>query len=303
MSPMAAVSISIVSHPSGDPAVHASMLDECIGSLRKTVRRHAFRLILTNNLREVNLFDRMRNLTEGDVLVINEAPLGFAANHNRAVARSTEPYVFILNDDTLALEGAVDALVDALEARPELSMVGPKIYRDRELKIQEPSAGLRVMSPERALCWRLLRETPLIGSSLFRPLYDELRPLQVSRDVVHLQGAAFLVRRSTYLKVGGMDEEYGMYREETDLCLRLRAAGFPIRFLAEAAMIHHGGVSTGASVYRDQYLTSLDRFLFKHYGWRASVVTGFVQPRCLRALSLLRRLRRGPRAEAGYQAP
>lgn len=284
------LAISIVSHPNGDLQRHVDLLDQCLASLHETIRESAPRIILTNNLAQVPLFQQLSALTGDEELITNEQPQGFAANHNRIVQGAPEPYVLILNDDTVVLEGAVERLVAELEANPRAAVVGPRIFTDLSRQEVQPSAGARVMTPERALLWRLLRETPLIGRPGLSGLYAELDEAAPAGEVLHLQGACLLVRREAYLQVGGMDEEYGMYREETDLCLALKQEGWQVRFCPEAKIVHFGGASTGNVTYREQYQRSLDRFLRRHYGWRATLVNGLIQPPLLGAARLLRGL-------------
>ena len=64
------------------------------------------------------------------------------------------------------------------------------------------------------------------------------------REVLHLQGAAFLVRRAAYADVGGMDEGYGMYSEEVDWAQRLNSAGWTILLAPAARVTHHAGQAT-----------------------------------------------------------
>lgn len=289
---MADLAISIVAHPSGDLSTHAAYLEQCIASLRETVSGQTFRLVVTNNLGAVDLFSHVPSLTGEETLIVNEQPQGFAANHNRVVREATEPFVLLLNDDTVVLEGAVGLLLDTMQALDRVGMAGPRIYTDASKREQQPSAGVRVMSPERALLWRLLRETPLIGMQRLRRCYSELDCDAPPGDVLHLQGACLMACREAYLQSGGMDEEYHMYREETDLCLAIRRRGWRVVYCPEAEILHFGGASTAGARYREQYQTSLDRFLRKHYGWRATVVNGLIQPPLLGALRLLRRMAR-----------
>jgi GT2 family glycosyltransferase len=69
-------------------------------------------------------------------------------------------------------------------------------------------------------------------------------PLDRARRVDVLLGAAILVRRSALDRVGLLDEDYFIYSEEVDLCYRLGRAGYEIRWVPEAVVMHHGGQST-----------------------------------------------------------
>ena len=69
-------------------------------------------------------------------------------------------------------------------------------------------------------------------------------------DVDWVSGACFAVRRSAFSSVGGFDEGYFMYVEDLDLCWRLKRAGWRVRYVPTAEVIHTGGVSASRYPYR-----------------------------------------------------
>jgi GT2 family glycosyltransferase len=77
-----------------------------------------------------------------------------------------------------------------------------------------------------------------------------------------------LVRRSVYAQLGGFDERFFMYAEETDWQLRMRDAGWSVRFDPAAEVVHLGGASVGekkANISR-HFFDSLDKYELKHHG-------------------------------------
>src|SRR5207237_1670814 len=62
-----------------------------------------------------------------------------------------------------------------------------------------------------------------------------------ARSSEWLSGAVLCVRRVAFEQVGGFDERFFMYCEDTDLCLRLRRAGFEVRYDPAATAMHVGG--------------------------------------------------------------
>jgi N-acetylglucosaminyl-diphospho-decaprenol L-rhamnosyltransferase len=65
-----------------------------------------------------------------------------------------------------------------------------------------------------------------------------------------VSGACFLARRSLLGTIGGFDEGYFMYLEDTDLCFRASAAGAGVRYVPDAVVSHLQGLSTGRRPYR-----------------------------------------------------
>jgi len=60
-------------------------------------------------------------------------------------------------------------------------------------------------------------------------------------------GASMMIRAAVLEAIGGLDEGYFLYFEETDFCLRARRAGFPTWYVPESRVMHVGGQSTGVT--------------------------------------------------------
>jgi GT2 family glycosyltransferase len=90
-----------------------------------------------------------------------------------------------------------------------------------------------------------------------------------------LKGAALLVRRDAFESIGGFDEGFFFYAEETDLMQRLRRKGYRILFEPSASVVHLGGVSGGDALFGHLH-AALRRYVAKHHGSVASAWTGAV---------------------------
>jgi GT2 family glycosyltransferase len=114
-------------------------------------------------------------------------------------------------------------------------------------------------------------------------------------------GAVLLVRREAIAQVGGFDERFFMFSEETDLCFRMRQAGWTVEFYPEAEFVHVGGASTRVEwgrMYREQLRGHL-LFLAKHQSlYRAEQARRLL----VRALRLRALLFRGERSATYRQA-
>jgi GT2 family glycosyltransferase len=100
------------------------------------------------------------------------------------------------------------------------------------------------------------------------------------------------MRGSVYAQIGGMDEGYIMYSEETDLCKRAVNAGWKVVYLGSAQIIHHGGKSTEQASTRAMlyFHKSKIRYFHKHHGWgqagvvRSVLILSFAQQTVMEAL-------------------
>jgi hypothetical protein len=99
--------------------------------------------------------------------------------------------------------------------------------------------------------------------------------------VEDVKGCCLLVRRQVIDGIGGLDERFFMFWEETDWCYRARQSGWHILFTPKVQIIHYGGQSTSLQNTRMSvvYYQSLLKFFDKHYGPAGSLIA--------RALSVL----------------
>jgi len=165
---------------------------------------------------------------------IVKAPIrqGYGAGVNLGVGCTQSAYVLALNSDLLVHRGQLSALADYLDRNPEIGLAAPLI-QDRHGAVQTDAAGY---FPRR---WGGVQER------------REWRT-----------GAAFMMRRETFEHLGGFDERYFMYWEDTDLCLRLHYAGLGVATDDAVIVVHTSGGSDArtSSRYRNA-ATSRDLFL------------------------------------------
>jgi N-acetylglucosaminyl-diphospho-decaprenol L-rhamnosyltransferase len=181
-------------------------------------------------------------------LIASKTNLGFAGGSNLALrelldSRERRPeYFWLLNPDTEVLSGASQALVSALEARPEVGVAGARLqYADGSLQ----QSAFRFPGLVQLLFELFPVPGQLYNSVLngrySRRRYDGERPFRVH----HPLGASMMVRAEAAAQVGLMDEGYRLYCEEIDWCWRMRRAGWKAICVPTARVIHHSGKSTG----------------------------------------------------------
>jgi N-acetylglucosaminyl-diphospho-decaprenol L-rhamnosyltransferase len=150
-------------------------------------------------------------------------------------------YVYFLNPDTQVRPGAIGTLVRFLESRPEVGIAGSSFEtregRDWPIAFRFPSlwseldSGLQV-----GLVTRLLNRWVVA-----RPMTRIVQPTD------WICGASMLIRPAVFAAIGGFDENYFLYFEETDFCYRASKAGFPTWYVPESRVMHVGGQSTAVT--------------------------------------------------------
>jgi N-acetylglucosaminyl-diphospho-decaprenol L-rhamnosyltransferase len=187
--------------------------------------------------------------TDGAVSAIADLPVevlalsennGFGAGCNAGWRRGQAPFVLFLNPDASIDEPSLRSLVGVLEAADEVGLVGPRILEaDGSLAFSQRRFPLLRSTYARALFLHRLFPRAAWTDELVRDPAAYERP--GSPDWV--SGACMLVRRSVLEEIGGFDERFFLYCEDKDLCRRIRAAGYDVRYEPGATVRHRGGAS------------------------------------------------------------
>jgi N-acetylglucosaminyl-diphospho-decaprenol L-rhamnosyltransferase len=167
---------------------------------------------------------------------------GFAYGNNLGVQRAYETrppdYVYILNPDTEVRAGAISALVRFLDAHPHVGIAGSSYEHPdgREWPI-----AFRFPTLLSELSYGL--QTGVIAR-LFRR-WTVARPMsKIAQPTDWISGASMMIRPAVFDAIGGFDENYFLYFEETDFCHRARQAGFATWYVPESRVMHLMGQST-----------------------------------------------------------
>ena len=229
---------------------------------------------------------------------------GFAVANNEGIRRARGRYTLLLNSDTVVQPGALDAMVEFLDANPRTGMVGCRLV-DAEGRTDASAGGLPGFRMQ-AASWlgvkrlvpvaavrRMLR-LPLLGrlvdavvGGYFVPATSGSEP----REVAFLSGACLAVRREVWDQVGLLDERIFLYLEDADICRRAGEAGWRLHYLPHVAIVHLGGRSFAARTGGQTHHLSRERarslvyYFRKHHGRHGSLAI-----RALIVVSVLPRL-------------
>ncbi|MBN1581364.1 MAG: glycosyltransferase family 2 protein, partial [Anaerolineae bacterium] len=197
---------------------------------------------------------------------------GFAGGCNAGLQAARGDLLILLNQDTVVQAGWLQAVASAAQDR-QVGVVGCKILESDGKTLNHCGGVIDMASVE----------TQHIGAGeLDRGQYDE------AADVEYVTGAAFALRRDVLEQVGLLDERFFPgYYEDTDYCLRVHQAGYRIRYVPDAVVIHHVSTSTRQDWVRRRFYYYRNRLIFalKHLAPR-DLVTRFVPPECERVGTL-----------------
>ncbi len=222
----------------------ATFLQHCLMSLYACHPKPTFEVIVVDS----GSFDGCGTMVAcqfPDVRFVQcEENVGFAKANNLGVEQAQGACLLFLNPDTEVVGTAVDVLHEALQRLKNAGIVGAKLLNtDRSLQTSCVQAFPTILN--QLLDFEVIRgifpRLPFWGMA---PLFAKGdAPIQVQM----LSGACLMMRRTTFNNIGGFDEEYFMYAEDTDLCYKAMQFGYENYYVPRASIIHHGGGSSQKS--------------------------------------------------------
>ncbi len=235
-----------------------------IESLADPVEKlHGELIVFDNDSRDDS--DRIALDAWGDrswfTLIKSPENLGFAGGANKAIENINAEIIVLANSDTIFLPGSLQVLLDAVDRYPEAGIIGPKLLW--------PDGTLQRSLRDFPFPVRLIAEhIPVFGrkSAVNQPHNEE-------QTVDWLVGAVMVFRKELFEDIGGFDEDFFFYHEETELQYRLSLKGHLSLFVPSAEVIHIEGASARKMFGRETYLMYIQaklKFLRKH-GYTGSI--------------------------------
>lgn len=235
------ISVIIVSYNTAD------LLIKCLDSITSQGDIN-YETIVVDNASSDETREAVKNHPSHVKLLANETNVGFARANNMGWKVSGGSYLYFLNPDTVVHPGTFEAIVEFMEANPEIGL-----------------AGTSILNPDGSTQSSVEKRYP--GQ---RHAKNDLKGLR--GDIAWVLGASIAVRRTTFEQLGGFDERFFLYAEDIDLCLCGRRKGWEIGYIQNAGVTHLGGQSEknqpSAEVWRKKLFSEI-LFYRKHYADRA----------------------------------
>lgn len=229
-------------------------LKDCLSSLTDSVEDIPFEVIVIDNQSTDGTPRWLREHAPHVRLIANAENLGFARANNQGIREGRGEYILFLNTDTVLERRSVSLLLEELRANPSIGAVGPALLCDE--KTYQVSFGKKVN-----FCREILQKT------LLNPFFRfQLKRSAKKRRVGWLSAACLLTRRDILEEAGSFDENFFLYFEDIDLCVRIRKKGYDLEYFPQVQVFHLGGASTeGLKLFgRYHYRRSQLYFYSKH---------------------------------------
>ena len=202
---------------------------------------------------------------QGLRVISNDKNLGFSGGQNVGIKYALDngaDYVLILNNDTIVDKNLIEELLNAAQKDKNIGIAVPKIYfasgfefhKDRYKK---SDLGKVFWYAGGEMDWKNVIGFHRGVDEVDRGQYDRIEKTDFA------SGCCMLVKGEVFEKVGFLDEKFFLYYEDSDLCERIRRAGYSIMYSAKAILWHKNAGSAGGSgsSLQDYYITR-NRMLF-----------------------------------------
>lgn len=195
-----------------------------IESLAATLRPFPHVVVIDNDSQD-GTASALRKLLPHARIIERANNGGFGKANNEAMTQVQTPLALLLNPDCDIKPDGLQTLMDALRRYPSAGMVAPQSWRDNQ-------------KPQK--CYRPAFYEPSLKS-----------PYRVADAICcaqWLHGCCLLMRTDAFRHIGGFDENFFLFYEDDDLCLRMQRAGFECLFEPAASAWHAGGTSSAPSL-------------------------------------------------------
>ena len=230
------------------------LLGRCIKSIVKLTKGIEYEITLVNNASTDGSRDIVKKLSKRKkiTLINNSKNLGFGQANNVGIKRSCGKYILLLNSDTKVNDNVLGEMIEWMNNKPSVGIATCALkYPDGRVQ----ATGGYFPTLPKVFFWMLfIDDIPVLDGVIkpFHPMHGHLPFLKgeqfykKEREIDWITGAFMLVRKEVFGEVGGFDKDYFMYTEETDLCYRVKRAGWKVWFIPKWDVIHVGGGSSNS---------------------------------------------------------
>ncbi len=247
----------------------SALLKRCYFSIASTVAGEPFEFFAVDSgSREEELSALTELDTRGMKLILSRDNIGYAGAVNLGLKQAKGDFLLITNPDVLYKPGSIEAMVDALAGLPLCGAVIPKTWWNDNmtflLPVSEPITPLSVLGRE------FMRLSRITNEGLLRRWVKRTVRCWLSETPVRLDmpaGASVMTTREVIEKVGGFDEMFTLYFEDTDWFMRVKKARYRIYMLPQAQIVHYYNQSAkqDAAAAQEKFDDSFAKYIGKHF--------------------------------------
>jgi GT2 family glycosyltransferase len=231
----------------------------CINSILKNFIDGEYEVMVVDNGSQDGSVGFLEKEFRNKIIIIsNEQNLGFGSANNIGSKKAKGEFLFFLNSDTLITSDFLGVVFDAFQKNKSLGAVAPKLIMEN--------------GEEQTYAYG---KFPSLFSLFVKRHRDEKNANK--NDVDWLSGAALIIKKKLFEKVGGFDENFFMYFEDMDLCRRVKDLGFKNMTIPAISLVHLAGRSSENFSRKKMYYKSQSYYFKKHCGLLAMLFLNLIR--------------------------
>ena len=210
---------------------------ECIDSILRTTHCDYEVIVVDNSSNPAEKFTSQLDC----VSILQAENRGFGHACNLGMKEAKGELYLMLNSDTIVHDGAIDQCVEYISSHKDVGAIGCKTLLADGTLDHNCKRGLP--TPEASLYYLLGLDKKHPNSLKYARYHATYLDENKVNEVEVLSGAFMMLRASVIEKTGGFDEDYFMYCEDVDLCLRIAQEGYKLIYYPYASITHLKGAS------------------------------------------------------------
>ena len=238
-------------------------IESCINSILESIETFEdYEIIIIDNSSKDKTVQLIENFLNPNIKIIREeCNKGYSSAINKAVFKSRFEKILILNPDTLIIKDAALAMFKA-SCQPDVGIVGAKLLNSDEtfqLSSRRHFPNLGILFSYILSLDKIFHKNKFFGKYNYTYLDEDD---EVFVDSV--SGACMMFSKKLFTSMGGFDESFFIYFEDTDFCLRVKDAGFKVLYYPDAQVVHHNDYSDNYSIKTFYFYQSFEKFIYKY---------------------------------------
>ena len=201
-------------------------LKGCLPTIRRVKYEPIEVIVVNNGSTDDSASFLHNNFPEVKVVEIKKN-VGYAAANNIGVKNASGEYVLLINNDTKVTANFLKPLVDALEKDQSIGVIQPQVRSLINTRLLDSVVSYLTST---GFMYHFGYMKPWKNKKYKKRMYG-----------FSIKGACFMMRRKEYINLGGLDEDFVCYVEESDLCYRVWLSGKKVMYEPGSIMYHWGG--------------------------------------------------------------
>ncbi|MFL0249129.1 glycosyltransferase family 2 protein [Clostridium neuense] len=206
---------------------------DCVNSLRK-IKYDNYKIVIIDNDSTNDSVKKLKFYLEDCTILSMKSNLGFAGGNNFGInyaLKNNAEFVLLLNNDTIVKDDFLNNMILTFIKETNAGIVGCKIMYHKEKN--------RIWYGGGKIDW-----FKFIGIHFGMKEFDNGQ-CDFEKEIDFMTGCCMLIKKDVFKKVGMLPEEYFMYFEDLDFCVRVKDFGYKILYNPKSVIYHKVGLSSG----------------------------------------------------------